>query len=133
MKRHLAIVLLVMYISALIPVSEWAKLPFLWEHYQEHKMSDADMGFFEFINHHYDHSDQVYPDAEKDMKLPFKSQQHQHLMVSPSVLPKGDLQMIIFPYSEREFSSRAFYFQSTWISLFVGDSWQPPKISAYYC
>lgn len=72
MKQRLATLLLIFYISAIVPILQVAKLPYLWDHYCEHKLADASMDFFDFIDHHYGNCLKVYPDAEKDMKLPFK-------------------------------------------------------------
>ncbi len=132
MKRQLARLLLMVYLMALIPGSELAKLPFMWMHYQEHKIADASMDFFDFIQHHYNCGNKVYADAEKDMKLPFKSD-HQDVAVSHCIVPKPLLSESIAPLIVFENRGNTFIFQDHFISLYQGESWQPPKISVYSC
>lgn len=129
MKKRLATLLLILYISAIVPISEWAKLPYLWDHYCEHKMADASMDFFDFINHHYGNCLKVYPDAEKDMKLPFKSD-HQSTFAAVSDLPKNEPAVITFGYIPIRYHKTLFIFSRHFTSAEEADTWQPPKIGA---
>lgn len=129
MKRRLATLLLILYISAIVPISEWAKIPYLWDHYCEHKLADASMDFFDFINHHYDNCLKVYPDAEKDMKLPFKSD-HQSTNTVLSVLPKEMQPIVVVKSLPTKFIKTRFIFNNHFTSADEADTWQPPKLLA---
>ncbi|MBK7009049.1 MAG: hypothetical protein IPH36_10675 [Saprospiraceae bacterium] len=127
MKRRLATLLLILYISAIVPISEWAKIPYLWDHYCEHKLADASMDFFDFINHHYGNCLKVYPDAEKDMKLPFKSDnQSSHTVFS--VLPKEMHAFVVVDPLPSKINKTRFIFTNHFTSADEADTWQPPKL-----
>ncbi|MEN9523358.1 MAG: hypothetical protein RL065_1735, partial [Bacteroidota bacterium] len=50
------------------------KLPLLMEHFVEHKTQNNKLSFLQFLTIHYSGSTQKDADYDKDMKLPFKSQ-----------------------------------------------------------
>lgn len=130
---HIARLLLIIYVMALIPGTELAKLPYMWSHYQEHKMVDADMDFWDFIQHHYHCGNKVYTDAEKDMKLPFKSE-HNSIAMSLFILPEAPLSAESeMPVENLKIQNRSFIFENSFFSLYQGDSWQPPKIQFLSC
>lgn len=129
MKRRLATLLLVLYVTAIVPVSEWAKLPYLWDHYCEHKLADASMDFFDFINHHYGNCLKVYPDAEKDMQLPFKSDQHSSFGFVLD-MPKNVQPSITHALVKISHQKTRFVFSHPIPTADETDPWQPPKLLA---
>ena len=132
MKLYVARLLLIIYLMALIPGTELAKLPYMWSHYQEHKLTDAAMDFWDFIKHHYCCGNKVYADAEKDMKLPFKSE-HNGIAMSLYLLPDTPLSLWEMPTENLKIQHRSFIFKNTFFSLYEGDCWQPPKIQTFSC
>ena len=127
MKQRLATLLLIFYISAIVPISEWAKLPYLWDHYCEHKLATASMDFFDFIDHHYGNCLKVYPDAEKDMKLPFKSE-NQSNTIMLSVVPKQMYVLVVVDTHSTMINKTRFIFNNHFTSADEADTWQPPKL-----
>lgn len=127
MKQRLATLLLIFYISAIVPISELAKLPYLWDHYCEHKLADASMDFFDFIDHHYGNCKKVYPDAEKDMKLPFKSE-NQSITTMLSVVPKQMYVLVVVDAHSTMINKTRFIFNNHFTSADEADTWQPPKL-----
>lgn len=71
--RFFILTLSVVYIFSATELHEALKLPLLFEHYAEHKALNKGLTFIDFLNHHYSDDGTVSPDYDKDMKLPFKS------------------------------------------------------------
>ncbi|WP_310503723.1 hypothetical protein [Riemerella anatipestifer] len=62
------------YLVSFSEVREVLKLPVLIEHFIEHRSSNPEMSFGQFITLHYLSGDVHDDDYNEDMKLPFKSQ-----------------------------------------------------------
>ncbi|MDY3318419.1 hypothetical protein PG637_03255 [Riemerella anatipestifer] len=65
---------IICYLISFSEVREVFKLPILLEHFIEHRNDNPKMSFGQFITLHYLSGDVHDDDYEKDMKLPFKSQ-----------------------------------------------------------
>gem|GEM_PF-3440588 len=61
------------YLLGNTPAMEMLKLPVLFEHYREHRVAQADMGFWEYVSLHYFSGITYDADYACDMQLPFKS------------------------------------------------------------
>jgi len=59
------------------------KLPLLIRHYTEHKILNPDIDVIEFLSMHYWGEDMDDNDEEKDMELPFKKFEIEHLNIVP--------------------------------------------------
>lgn len=83
MRRVNAIVLLFLYLSVNIDLLEVMRVPFLFEHYNEHRQRNPEVDFVTFIVLHYFNDDSGDADAERHRQLPFKET---HDMMSLSVV-----------------------------------------------
>jgi len=72
MRRVNAIAFLVLYLSVNIDLQEVLHIPFLFEHYNEHRQEKPDVDFVTFIVLHYFGDDRGDADAERHRQLPFK-------------------------------------------------------------
>ena len=73
MKKYLGIFFLSIYLLSSTYGIELFKLPFLFEHFQEHKAQNNSIDFVTFLKMHYSKSNIKDADYQKDMKLPFKT------------------------------------------------------------
>lgn len=74
MKKAFAIFLVSLYIFSFTELREIIKMPEFIEHFKEHKTKNKDLNIFSFIALHYLNGSEKDADYEKDMKLPFKTQ-----------------------------------------------------------
>ncbi|MBK8701257.1 MAG: hypothetical protein IPN29_17635 [Saprospiraceae bacterium] len=127
MRQHIGILLVVLYSMAAFPVGELAKLPFLIEHYGEHKAKDSEMGFVEFLSLHYSNCHVVFPDYDKDMKLPFKSANTSVFAIIGNIPPVTQIQICTFSEPVDALVCPLYYKDSSGLSGHV-DVWQPPRL-----
>ena len=73
MKKTVILLLLSTYLISVTDLKQLLKLPFLIEHYFEHKTENQSLTFWDFLHLHYAFEDVKNADHEQDMKLPFKS------------------------------------------------------------
>ncbi|MDI9319475.1 MAG: hypothetical protein QM530_03275 [Phycisphaerales bacterium] len=73
MKKFIAISFLTAYLLSTTELHQLLKLPFLVEHFVEHKEQNKRMTLWQFLSLHYAEGNAKDADYEKDMKLPFKS------------------------------------------------------------
>lgn len=73
-NRHsTGLFLLVLYLAAATPLAELAKLPVLFEHFQEHRQESPDISVLDFFRIHYFNGNNRDADFSRDMQLPFKT------------------------------------------------------------
>lgn len=104
------------------------KLPFLVEHFIEHKEQNKDITLMQFLYLHYAYGDVKDADYEEDMKLPFKS--HNHTITTNIVDAVANTVLKITLYPKPYFvpskiiiiSEEAFF-----ASSYHSNIWQPPK------
>ena len=119
--------MLFVYLSANTQLHEIFKLPTLIEHFLEHHRANHDLSFFDFLEMHYNNSNTIDPDYEKDMKLPFKSADVCDYFVAVfSMLPKN-------PTIKQPVHAHTNVF-AEYKHAFIGTSvlnaiWQPPKFT----
>ncbi len=128
LKKVIAILFLSTYLFSATEFSQLLKLPLLIEHFIEHKEENKQITFFEFLCLHYKTTNVKDADYEKDMKLPFKSQNN--LISSITIFhlfPNFDnLFNNIFPFSKKSYVITSSHFIT---SSAVCVIWQPPKLN----
>ncbi len=106
------------------------KLPFLVEHFMEHKEQNKHITLLDFLYLHYANGNVKDADYEKDMKLPFKTQNN-HVsiniigIVASSIMKEIRSPKSNFVQSKLNILSKESFFSSSYLS----NIWQPPK----YC
>lgn len=73
LKKASTILFLFIYLLSGMPAQQLAKLPVVFQHYQEHKAEDNNITILHFLAIHYLHGSPKDKDYERDMQLPFKS------------------------------------------------------------
>lgn len=71
-KKGILTILIIAIVLDTTSLYQVLKLPFLFQHYTEHKSLDHNIGFGDFLAMHYLNSDGKHHDDEKDTQLPFK-------------------------------------------------------------
>ena len=104
------------------------KLPFLVEHFMEHKEKNKDITLAEFLYLHYAQGDVKDADYEEDMKLPFKSHSNSVTSSIVDAVANTVLKIVIHPkpnfvQSKVIIISEEAFFASSYHS----NIWQPPK------
>jgi hypothetical protein len=124
MKKYVSIFLLCLFsLAAFVPRMDLDRLyeiPDLAAHFLEHKASDNNTNFIDFIHNHYGKDSQQPSDGHE---LPF--QKHDCSMIGGTVasfLSQADNFFFNFP----SISIRTTYTQY-FPSLFLSDIWQPPR------
>jgi len=102
------------------------KVPFLLEHFKEHKALNQGTTFWSFLTIHYSNNDIKYADYDKDMRLPFKSNEGSLHILSLSFIQYTSNTKLYKPFTETLKIYKVFNdheFQSNYLSTI----WQPPK------
>jgi hypothetical protein len=73
LKKCIAILILAVYLLSSTELHQLLKVPFLVEHFFEHKEQNKDITLWQFLCLHYADQHAKTADYEKDRKLPFKS------------------------------------------------------------
>lgn len=73
MKKIIAILFLSVYLLAVTRLNELLKLSVLVEHFNETEKNGSTVTFFQFLKMHYLTDDLNDKDNDRDMQLPFKS------------------------------------------------------------
>jgi hypothetical protein len=128
MQKAIAILLLsVTFLGSLVDLHDFAKLPRLLEHYQEHLNKSPEVSFLGFLDLHYgsqaEHHDQE--EHQKHTGLPFKSPDctFTHTVTVLPIFKAPDITSLV---SEVSYSN---FYHSTFSSAFSQSIWQPPKKS----
>jgi len=119
-------IFLVIYIFSATELHEFLKLPFLFQHYTEHKKQDKNLSLLSFIKLHYSNENTIYPDHEKDNKLPYKSDDKNIITLTYFPFKKLHFQNLQLPEikSEKTFPSS---FKNFVLEGYHFNIWQPPK------
>ncbi|MCA0347875.1 MAG: hypothetical protein R2805_12755 [Flavobacterium sp.] len=128
MHRYIAICFLFLYAFSATELHEYLKLPQLVMHFNEHQQEEKDMTLWAFLCQHYAHGNVFDGDRDKDMKLPFKSNDCSSAIVIttiPSILYFEILNNTSF---FKKKTPNNFYTNS-FCSINYGSIWQPPKIA----
>ena len=127
MNKLIALFFLNSYLFSLVQVTELLKIPFLVEHFLEHQSGKPEMNLLEFLSIHYTHNDVKDTDYEKDMKLPFKSQNQVNVFSDITFF-----QINLNFKSQNTFvlidkKINFFKYNFSFIAQFLSSIWQPPK------
>ena len=122
----LSILLLSAYLLSSTEFSQLLKLPLLLEHFNEHKTWNEGTTLWSFMIMHYTNNDVKYADHDKDMRLPFKSNEGSVYSILLTFIHIPTLLTLIKPViiDLNEYNLREnICFNSTYLS----NIWQPPK------
>lgn len=103
-------------------------MPFLVEHYIEHKEKKSNLSIWEFLILHYAQNSVKATDYEKDMKLPFKSHEgctNFNIPVFTPVIFEGNLLKPDYPNNKKYHLLDELLFTSS----YHPSIWQPPRIN----
>lgn len=81
MKRVWIFTILLALLAQTTELHEFVKLPILFEHYAEHQQRNSKLKFMEFLSMHYWGDDMDDDDNSRDMELPFKKLEVNHVPV----------------------------------------------------
>ena len=124
----LSILLISAYLLSSTEFSQLLKLPLLLEHFNEHKTWNEGTTLWSFMIMHYTNNDVKYADHDKDMRLPFKSNEGSVHSIVLTFIHSPTLLTLIKPVviDLNEYNLREnICFNSTYLS----NIWQPPKYS----
>lgn len=127
LKKFIAISILAVYLISSTELHQLLKVPFLVEHFFEHKEQNQDITLWQFLCLHYAEQKTKTADYEKDMKLPFKS--HDGCCASfvaymPQAIPAVP---IIAKPSYHQVQSFRLYKEVFAKSSYLDAIWQPPR------
>jgi len=125
-KKAAAILFLSIYLLSTTEAHQLLKLPFIFQHFAEHKNEDKNITFLHFLAIHYLHGSPRDADFDKDMQLPFKSCCDMASTFSVAFLPVASqvsgVQAIEIPAPLRNAIHKPFL-----ISSYLSSIWQPPR------
>jgi hypothetical protein len=125
-RKTLSILLLSAYLISSTELSQILKLPLLLEHFNEHKTWNEGTTLWSFMIMHYTNNDVKYADHDKDMRLPFKSNEGSVNIFSLSFIQNFTTVKLINPF-EREINSYLIHNDHLINFTFFSNIWQPPK------
>lgn len=126
MKNVLAIFLISIYVFSATELHQLLKLPVLLEHFEEHQKKDNSISMFKFLAMHYLYSDDKDGDKDKDVKLPFKSNDECANSINIAFTQNPNIiiqKLIVSVYKTFELRNDSFIPTSILSSI-----WQPPRI-----
>jgi hypothetical protein len=104
------------------------KLPFLIEHFIEHKEHNKEITFMQFLNLHYANDDKKDDDDEEDMKLPFKSHSNTITTIMVDAMANNVINITIHPKPPFLHLKVLIISEEAFIaSSYHATIWQPPK------
>ncbi len=115
------------FITSFTEMYQFFKLPFLIEHYYEHKEQNDAMPLFSFLVNHYCYN-KFDKDFDDDMKLPFKSHE---CLTNSTILTMDTSQCGCLSLKLFHIQSISYHHfdESFILTSFLPNIWQPPKIS----
>lgn len=126
MNKYLSIFLLSIYLITITELCQLIKLPFLVEHFYEHKTKNNKLSLIDFLIIHYAQEDDHDGDEDKEMKLPFKSHDGCINAIASQFIPSS------FSFSPSKSRLTLLHDYSTYVDQFLtsphlSSIWQPPK------
>ena len=106
------------------------KLPFLVEHFVEHKKQNKHITLIDFLYLHYANGNVKDADYEKDMKLPFKTYSN-HVSLNIIGIVANSIMKEVFRLKSNfiQLKLNILSKESFFASSYHSNIWQPPK----YC
>jgi hypothetical protein len=100
-------------------------MPALIEHFVEHRQQNKQISLWQFLNIHYETENTRDADYDKDMKLPFKSQDN-GVIANLNVYVPAERVSVDAPVQLLEMQN--FVMATSFISSnFLSNIWQPPR------
>lgn len=126
MKSALVILLTSLYLLGATEAYQLLKVPYLFEHYKEHKQFDKGLSFSKFINMHYVQVQTYDNDYQQDMQLPFKASNRTVSMLNFVTLfvPKRIMTSVVFFKLSKSF---LLFDDEKHLSFNHGNIFQPPR------
>jgi hypothetical protein len=124
MRRISAILVLLLYLSVNIDLREVMRVPFLFEHYNEHRQQNAKPDFLTFILLHYFTGNTDDADV-RHSQLPFKAS-HDDIMTLSVAIPTESICALpdLYLYA---IVKRLLYKSPLNCTFAQFNIWQPPK------
>jgi hypothetical protein len=126
LRRFIAIFFLFTYLSAYCEMHELLKLPFLLEHFSEHKAKNAEMTLADFLYIHYVDQLKNTDDFQDDLKLPFR----QADITGVLVFHFEPQELIFLPIPAFPDNQYKMYYPERYSNIYPFDIFQPPRFSA---
>mgnify|MGYP005866589715 CR=1 FL=1 len=126
MKKHLGILLLLVYVNSTTEFYQLLKTPLLIVHYWEHLAEGEPMGVWNFMSMHYFNGDLRDEDYERDMQLPFKT-----FIFQPDIgvsLPVPPLTFNIRTLGLIAEGNSVFGYLQPRRQTYAASIWQPPRV-----
>jgi hypothetical protein len=125
MRQCTAIFLLSIFLFSNTEIRELGKIGAFVGHFQEHRAINPDISLLEFIHLHYFNGNVHDEDYARDMQLPFKVID----CAAPTFVCTIPLaaELILAPVPAEAKSSIRPADQSSFLSSYPSDIWQPPK------
>ncbi len=115
-----------MYLLSATEAHQLLKLPVIFEHYKEHQKEDGHLSMVVFLVMHYMHSSPADKDYDRDMQLPFKTQDDCISSISPAFVPVFVQHDI--PAPEEIIAKKAYVLKNQFLlSSYLASIWQPPR------
>lgn len=124
MRRIGAIIFLLLYLSVNIDLRDVMRIPFLFEHYDDHKQRKPGTDFLTFLLLHYVVND-VDDDDARHSHLPFKASHDNIMSLSVVILTESICRL---PDLSLYAIVKSLLYKSSFNNTFaLFNIWQPPK------
>lgn len=134
MKKCLLSFLVILFIFTSTELHQFLRIPFLFEHYSDHKHYDQSISFSDFLQMHYvNHNHELHSipgrnDEKEDHELPFQSHDCLHSISTSFYIPINYPKIQLIHSEIEEENRKAFYGEQNMFSSYEFSIWQPPKI-----
>ncbi len=126
MKKTTAILFFAIYLLSATEAHQLLKLPLVFEHYKEHQKEDGHLSMVVFLVMHYMHGSPKDKDYDKDMQLPFKTQDDCVSSISPAYEPEFAAHDVPAPAILN--TRKSFILKNQFLlSSYLANIWQPPR------
>ena len=126
MKRVIAIMLLLSFISSTTELHEFLKLPHLVHHFFEHRNQNPAISIVDYLHEHYAHDHENHDDKHHDKGcLPFQGEHN--CQVNHSLCLYDMPVSLQFP-PDIYVSAKNTITADSPVSSFLSKIWQPPKV-----
>jgi hypothetical protein len=126
LKKIVAILFLTVYVLSATEAHQLLKLPFIFQHFSDHRQGNSHITFMQFLDMHYMHGSPKDKDYQDDMKLPFKSADNCTAALSPAFVPTvnliSEIKIVELPKIKGTLRKSDFI-----PSAYLSSIWQPPK------
>jgi hypothetical protein len=124
MKRAIALFLLLAVAFPQAGLYQLMKLPALTHHFNEHQITDPELGIAEFLFLHYRELENYDSDAHEDMKLPFKSFEYNFASAPIAYTEKIEFSGFVF----NDIETTLFFDYQEQNTIHIPNTvWQPPR------